>query len=604
MANTAIDPFQEQGFQRILVNSIDPSVFYTSSPGHKVYLNSVSNPTHLPNEDDYEPSRIYARSGSIIGTYIPRDRAAPSLGSITANEQTWFRAGTDIRNIAYDLRNLHLTDVSLLEAGNDIIGGAAGGNIRIQGPGALVVSAGRDVYAPVLQIFSAGNQQYEANNRPKLGTEILGLPDQGAAITVMAGLKDKRPSYEAFLTAYLDPANVAAMPDYLKTTLPDGTVVPLYLTDLKEPRESGNDKIVRHGLVSFIKEVTGETLSPLDAWARFKTLPQIVQERFVRVVYIQELREAGTDQNIPDKDGQPRNGGYNRGYTAIDTLFPGQDWKGDVTIRNAFFRTMAGGDIEVMTPGGSLQVAALDAVAPSGYGLVTLGYGNIDIFAKYNVTVNRSRILTFAGGDEIIWSTLGDIDAGRGAKTARVPSAPEIKTDVDAVTTSQENADIAGSGIGTIIGFSGVEEGDVHLIAPEGTVNAGDAGVRVSGNLTLAARFVLNADNIQVGGKVIGVPKPATAPANLTFEGDQSKEGSKAAEQATKQSQQNQPSVIIVEVLGFGGARDTEEPERRDGKQSGNNYDSNGMLRVLGNGTFTAEQTKDLTEQERRTLGN
>ena len=42
--------------------------------------------------------------------------------------------------------------------------------------------------------------------------------------------------------------------------------------------------------------------------------------------------------------------------------------------------------------------------------------------------MNRSRILTFAGGDETIWSTLGDIDAGRGAKTTRVPSAPEIQS--------------------------------------------------------------------------------------------------------------------------------------------------------------------------------
>ncbi len=85
------------------------------------------------------------------------------------------------------------------------------------------MNAGRDVYAPVLQIYSPGNQQYEANNRAKLGTQILGLPEQGAAITVMAGLKGKQPSYDAFLAAYLDPANVAVMPDYLKTTMPDGT---------------------------------------------------------------------------------------------------------------------------------------------------------------------------------------------------------------------------------------------------------------------------------------------------------------------------------------------------------------------------------------------
>ena len=65
-----------------------------------------------PNLNDYEPSRIYAREGTIF------------IGDVYANEQTWFRAGKDIRDINYRLRNLHSTDVSLLEAGNDIIGGA------------------------------------------------------------------------------------------------------------------------------------------------------------------------------------------------------------------------------------------------------------------------------------------------------------------------------------------------------------------------------------------------------------------------------------------------------------------------------------------------
>jgi hypothetical protein len=59
-------------------------------------------------------------------------------------------------------------------------------------------------------------------------------------------------------------------------------------------------------------------------------------------------------------------------------------------------------------------------------------------------------------------------------------------------------------------------------------------------------------------------------------------------------------------VLGFGGGSGEEQPDgeqrRSRDRQGSNNYDSSGMVRVLGNGTFTAEDTKQLTAEERNTL--
>jgi hypothetical protein len=379
--------------------------------------------------------------------------------------------------------------------------------------------------------------------------------------------------------------------------------MPIYFTDAYELRKSGQSHKIRSGLVSFVKDVTGETLTPQDAWARFQSLPTLTRERFVRQVYMQELREAGKDQSEAGTDGLPRNGGYNRGYTAIQTLFPGNDWKGDVAIGNALFRTMAGGNVEVLTPGGGLQVAALGKDAPSGYGLVTLGYGDINIFTRNNVVVNRSRILTFGGGDEIIWSTVGDIDAGRGAKTARVPSAPEVQTDIDAVTRILEKADISGSGIGTIVGFTGVEEGDVHLIAPEGTVNAGDAGVRVSGNLNIAALFVLNANNFQVSGEVKGLPSKESSAPPLKLEGDASqKAATDAVKDVTQSRTSEQPSVIIVEVLGFGGgdgSSNRQEEDESRAPRDRRSYNPNSAVQYVGAGSLNGEQRRQLIEEGR-----
>jgi filamentous hemagglutinin family protein len=560
---------------------------------------SLDNPERLLLADDFEPSRIYAAAGSIL------------QADITTSEQIWLRAGKDIRNMLLDIRNLHASDVTLLEAGNDIIAvaplrqGFGIGSITVWGPGGLMLAAGRDIHADRMSIMTMGNQTYDANNRPIIGTQINGLPEESASITLMAGLNGKV-TYDTFAAAYLDPANVAAMPDYLKTTLPDGTTLPIYLTDLTEVREGGETKTVRRGLVSFIQEMTGDTLSPLDAWSRFQALPKLTQQSFLHRVYMQELRDAGRDQNEPGEGGLPKNGGYNRGYAAVAALFPGDGWKGNVSANIMSLRSMAGGDINVLTPGGGLQLAALGAVVPAGAGAVTLGSGHINIFTKQDVIVNRSRILTFVpdasakGSDLIIWSTLGDIDAGRGAKTLRVPSAPDIFTDLDGNTEILERSDISGSGMGT------VGDGDVDLIAPLGTVNAGDAGVRAASNLNVAALFVVNADNFEVGGKTKGLPPVESATGALTVEDAGQNGAADAARDATQSSASEQPSIIIVEVLGFGGGDGTEESpeeeERKRRRQSSLNYDPNSTLRVLGNGEMSAEEAKALTEPEKKLL--
>jgi hypothetical protein len=55
-----------------------------------------------------------------------------------------------------------------------------------------------------------------------------------------------------------------------------------------------------------------------------------------------------------------------------------------------------------------------------------------------------------------------------------------------------------GAGIATLAPIAEVPAGDVDLLAPLGTIDAGEAGIRVSGNVNLAALKVMNAANIQV----------------------------------------------------------------------------------------------------------
>lgn len=398
------------------------------------------------------------------------------------------------------------------------------------------------------------------------------------------------------------------MPEHLVSTLPDGTRVPRYLLDAQETRDGGQVKTVQRGLVSYMKEVTGEALEPLAAWARFQALPALAQDVFVRRVFQQELREAGRNQNTPDASGEPVNGGYNRGYAAIETLFPGGDWNGSVLSDSVTLRTMRGGGIDVLAPGGRLQAASLTRIPEAGEGLVTLAGGHIGLFARDSVIVNRSRILTFVpeatqrGSDMIIWSSNGDVDAGRGAKTVRVPSRPVVTTDVDAVTLVTERSDMSGSGIGT------VGDGDVDLMAPKGTINAGDAGIRFAGNLNLAALHVLNVDNIEGEGDITGLPVVASVNLGaLTAASAAAAQAATAAQDAIQRersaARQSLPSVFTVRALGFGNepAPSSDRPgEPRPVSSTGARYDASSAFQLLGQGTLSTEQMARLTEVEQQ----
>jgi hypothetical protein len=213
--------------------------------------------------------------------------------------------------------------------------------------------------------------------------------------------------------------------------------------------------------------------------------------------------------------------GFAEGYAAIDALYPNSrnptaanpnPYGGNLDLISSQIYTLSGGNISLLVPGGAIDVGlAFTPVGvapklPGQLGIVAEGTGNVDIYAQGDVNVNASRIFTLGGGNILIWSDEGSIDAGNGAKSSLSVPPPVVEIAANGSITVVYGGALAGSGIRTIQSDPAVPAGNVDLDAPVGTVNAGDAGIGAAGNVNIAAAHVIGALNINFGGTAAGVP--------------------------------------------------------------------------------------------------
>jgi hypothetical protein len=308
---------------------------------------------------------------------------------------------------------------------------------------------------------------------------------------------------------------------------------------------------------------------------------------------------SGRDYNNPSASDYHS---YSRGFAAINTLFPGTNYLGDLDlskqskatngpdnpnnikaldstellaqINYGDIATIRGGNIELLAPGGTITVGQPTGTAALNSGITTARGGSISSYSAGSVEVNQSRLATLGGGNIIIWvgntnpaivpnpplNKIANIDAGKGSKTELVaPPQSFLVDDATAVIGLDPAAVATGNGIATLPAVKGAPPSDIDLIAPDGTVNASEAGIRVSGNFNVAAAHVIANGNISVTGATVGVPT-IVAPniAGLTAAssaaGSSANASAQVATQAASQTQeQTPPSLITVEVLGYGG---------------------------------------------------
>lgn len=535
----------------LLISDRDPATIPSAAqPVNYLETNAVAltasqgraNATAPVHTNDSSTAKVYAVNGDITWLEGMGQKTAVALTSSKAVE---VRAGGDIKDFNLRVQHANATDRSVVQAGGDISFAANeqrtdAAGIRVAGLGVLEVSAGRDINLGTSGgILSRGD--LDNNN----------LPQGGASIEVIAGVGKQGFDAEGSLQRLADRLSAGAVGD----------------TDLWLVRWLVGDD-----------SVTASTAAA--ALAGLRTQSQQVQRSHVREMVFTALRSTGRAAN---EAASGYAGTYDRGYAALELVFPGiskqdasgnfTEYQGNINLFASRIKTERGGDIDFMIPGGGMvvglantaeQLTNVDGAGSLGaLGVVAASTGAISGFARDDVLVNQSRILTVGGGDILLWSSEGDLDAGRGKKTASSVPPPIIRVDSQGNVVQELQGAATGSGIGALK-TGDADAGDVDLFAPKGTVNAGDAGIR-AGNLNIGALVVLGADNISVSGSSAGTPVADTSAVSAASSGATSGSDdtgkvvealNQAAADSAKAAQELasalRPSVVRVDVLGFG----------------------------------------------------
>lgn len=480
---------------------------------------------------------VYARSGGIL----PAD---PLLFTLAQPVQVM--AGNDIRDTSFNLQHSDYA-LSTMELGGDFIFTSprnAQGNlinltrqIQLSGPGQLWVTAGGTIDLGASKgILTIGNTFNSA------------LADQGASITVIPGLQTPM-DFAGFARTY-DPLAEAQRPllaNYFRNRLND-----------PELTEAG-------------------------AQAAYTALSEREQREVLIRLFFDKLRQSATAAALSGVKSD-----YDPGFAAIESLFPGQDtaqatgkYRGDLKLFFSTLKTVDGGDINILTPGGyvnaGLAVSFSGSKSASDLGVVVQGQGQLNAFVDGDFQVNQSRVFAMGGGDIAIWSSNGDIDAGRGAKAALAVPPPIISFDEQGNLQIIYPPAVSGSGIRTASSNPAIPPGNVVLAAPRGVVDAGEAGIG-GNNIVIAANAVIGASNIDVGGSSVGVPTTtvavpvgaagaAAAAASAAQTAQQSVAANNDKNQASQSTTGKAPVLnsLEVDVIGFGDCSVSDVKEGKTG---------------------------------------
>ena len=491
---------------------------------------------------DATPVEIVAVTGDITGD-------SNNAATVILPKFSEILAGMDIVNMGFSIQQNSAADVTTVTAGRDFIETTSAAvqqfsvpssmkNI-VNGPGRIDISAGRNV---------------DFGNRGGLVTrgnlDNPYLPDVGAGINIVAGAQPNYASFVSFENQYGSVAAVSSPQDML---------------DLR----------------AFVGNVLPATASPENVWEALRAMSQADQAQFLSTHPVVAVNLAASAAQLStalatgdkpqmnarffsslvevtnNKNKQSDLGNFDQ---LIASLFPAAasaTEAGNINVFASQIKTEQGGAINLFAPTGSVYAGLTTGISgksPSTQGIFTIRGGAVGALVKNDFLVNQGRVFTLGGGDITLVSQYNDISAGKGAKTASSAPPPLITIDPNGNINVDVSGSIAGSGIATLKTHPDQPAGDIYVEAPRGVFDAGDAGVRSSGNVSITG-MCEHCDNITVsgGGSISGAPTTVAspslgnvaAPSGTTQNSDEVTKGLNNASSAAANS-------LNVEVLGYG----------------------------------------------------
>lgn len=317
-------------------------------------------------------------------------------------------------------------------------------------------------------------------------------------------------------------------------------------------------------LSEYLKLRTGtQDLGDAQALQAFEQLSTEQRLLFTNQVLKRELTVAGinaTQEKTPDA----KLDAYQSGFNALATVFPGSQDTSSLLMGASSIKTQQDSDINVFTPHGGMNVGRLTGLANSAaaakLGIVTTSGGDITGVVRDSIEVNQSRIFVVENGDMLLWASFGNIDAGKGSKTVTGAPAPVLRI-VDGRLVVDTTGSFSGSGIAALD-----PDSKLSLFAPRGEINAGEAGIRAGGSITLDAPTIVGANDIQIAGGGNLAPPPTVGNASTNVGSLGQSATAAGPSQAESRGTSTPKRRLLLDFLGFGSDKD-EDSERDDKKK-------------------------------------